>query len=126
VSGRADTLPRDLHREQSVATPCWRACASLVESIKKRRRKPVPVSRARTFASATLVLLTVIAAVPTSSYAQDELREKGNRACSGDARRICKHVLGQGDMIVLQCFQQNKSKLSGSCRKFLIEVGQLQ
>ena len=85
----------------------------------------MPVSRARTLASATLVLLTM-AAVPTSSYAQDELREKGNRACSGDARRLCKNVLGQGDMVVLQCFQQNKSKLSGSCRKFLTEVGQLQ
>lgn len=85
----------------------------------------MPEFRARLFASAAFVLLTM-AAVPTSSYAQDELREKGNRACSGDARRLCKNVLGQGDMVVLQCFQQNKSKLSGSCRKFLTEVGQLQ
>jgi len=84
----------------------------------------VPLFRARTLASAVLVLLTM-AAVPTSSSAQDELREKGNRACSGDARRLCKNVLGQGDMVVLQCFQQRKSQLSGSCRKFLTEVGQL-
>jgi hypothetical protein len=53
------------------------------------------------------------------------MREKGNRACSGDARRLCKAVLGQGDMIVLQCFQQKKAQLSGSCRKFLTDVGQL-
>ena len=84
----------------------------------------MPLFRARTLASAVLVLLTM-AAVPTSSSAQDELREKGNRACSGDARRLCKNVLGQGDMVVLQCFQQRKSQLSGSCRKFLTEVGQL-
>ena len=59
--------------------------------------------RARMLAS-TLVLLTT-AVVSTPSQAQDELREKGNRACSGDARRLCKNVLGQGDMVVLQCFQ---------------------
>jgi hypothetical protein len=75
-------------------------------------------------ASAALVLLTT-AAVSTPSQAQDELRAKGDRACSGDARRLCKNVLGQGDMVVLQCFQEHKARLSGSCRKFLIEVGQL-
>jgi hypothetical protein len=83
----------------------------------------VSLFRARMLAS-TLVLLTT-AAVSTPSQAQDELREKGNRACSGDARRLCKNVLGQGDMVVLQCFQEHKARLSGSCRKFLIEVGQL-
>ncbi len=31
----------------------------------------------------------------------------------------------EGDMVVLSCFQQNKNKLSASCRKFLTEVGQL-
>ena len=84
----------------------------------------MPLSRARTFASATLVLLATTA-VSAPSYAQDELRAKGDRACSGDARRLCKSVLGQGDMVVLLCFQENKSRLSGPCRKFLIEVGQL-
>jgi hypothetical protein len=84
----------------------------------------VSLFRARMLASAALVLLTT-AAVSTPSQAQDELRAKGDRACSGDARRLCKNVLGQGDMVVLQCFQEHKARLSGSCRKFLIEVGQL-
>lgn len=79
--------------------------------------------RARMLASTLVVLTTAVVSAP--SQAQDELREKGNRACSGDARRLCKNVLGQGDMIVLQCFQEHKARLSGSCRKFLIEVGQL-
>jgi hypothetical protein len=70
-------------------------------------------------------VLLATAAVSAPSYAQDEMRAKGDRACSGDARRLCKSVLGQGDMVVLSCFQENKSRLSGSCRKFLIEVGQL-
>jgi len=85
----------------------------------------VPAFRARNLASATLMLLAA-AAVSAPSQAQDELREKGNRACSGDARRLCKNVLGQGDMVVLQCFQEYATKLSGPCRKFLKDVGQLQ
>jgi hypothetical protein len=97
---------------------------TLTDTMKKRRRKPVSLSRPRKLASAVLVL-AAMATFPTSSFAQDEMREKGNRACSGDARRLCKNVLGQGDMVVLQCFQQKKAQLSGSCRKFLVEVGQL-
>jgi hypothetical protein len=69
--------------------------------------------------------LLITAAVVTPSYAQDPMRAKGDRACKGDAVRLCKDVLGQGDMVVLSCFQENASKLSGSCRKFLKEAGQL-
>jgi hypothetical protein len=29
-------------------------------------------------------------------------------------------------MAVLSCLQQNKVKLGGSCRKFLVGIGQLQ
>lgn len=82
-------------------------------------------SRATLFATAALSLLLAISA-SAPGRAQDDLREKGNRACNGDARRLCKDVLGQGDMIVLACFQENKTKLSASCRKFLADVGQLQ
>jgi hypothetical protein len=38
---------------------------------------------------------------------------------------MCSKHFGQGDMAVLGCLQQNKTRLSGSCRKFLTEVGQL-
>jgi hypothetical protein len=31
----------------------------------------------------------------------------------------------QGDMAVLSCLQMNRSKLSGTCTRFLQEVGQL-
>jgi hypothetical protein len=75
------------------------------------------------FASA--IALLIVTAVVTPSHAQDAMRAKGNAACSGDARRLCKDVLGQGDMIVLSCFQENASRLSGPCRKFLKEAGQL-
>jgi hypothetical protein len=74
-------------------------------------------------AIATLLGTTLI--VPTPSLAQDDVRARGNRACSGDARRICKDALEGGDMAVLACFQQNRARLSGNCRSFLVSVGQL-
>jgi hypothetical protein len=62
---------------------------------------------------------------PTVSLAQDDLRKKGDKACSGDARRICRDVLGEGDGAVLSCFQLRRAQLSSNCRKFLSDVGQL-
>ncbi len=57
--------------------------------------------------------------------ARDDLRARGDRACKSDARRLCRPVLGQGDMPVLHCFQTHRKRLSAHCAKFLREVGQL-
>jgi hypothetical protein len=69
-------------------------------------------------------LIATLASVPTIAIAQD-VRERGDKACRGDVQRLCKRVLDQGDMAVLSCLQTNRSKLSGTCTKFLQEVGQL-
>ena len=63
--------------------------------------------------------------MPTPGYAQDDARKRGDQACRGDATRLCRKVLDQGDMAILACFQQNQTRLSGPCRKFLQEQGQL-
>ena len=60
-----------------------------------------------------------------SAYAQDDMRKRGDRACGGDSRRMCTSFFQGGDMAVLGCLQQNKVRLSGACRKFLTEIGQL-
>ena len=73
--------------------------------------------------AATALTLGIV--FSTTGYAQDDIRERGNRACKGDAPRLCKHAFQGGDMAVLACFQQNAKRLSASCRKFLTEVGQL-
>lgn len=80
------------------------------------------LSRTRSFAAVAFSLAMIAS---TAAAAQDDVRARGDRACRSDAPRLCKAVLGQGDMVVLSCFQQNKNKLSASCRKFLTEVGQL-
>jgi hypothetical protein len=52
-------------------------------------------------------------------------REQGRSACSGDARRLCRAYLGQGDMAVLGCFRANAGRLSRGCRAVLASYGQI-
>jgi hypothetical protein len=56
---------------------------------------------------------------------QDDVRKRGQVACGQDVDKLCKELQPQGDMIVLQCLQKSKAELSGTCSKFLTEVGQL-
>ncbi len=85
----------------------------------------MPSFRARVFAATALTLLTTALAVPTPSHAQDDMRARGEKACGGDAVRVCKKFLKGGDFAVLSCFQENKLKLTSHCRKFLTDAGQL-
>jgi len=73
---------------------------------------------------ALTAILVIGSFVPAS--AQEDSRRKGDRACAADASRLCKKFLEQGDMVILQCFQQNRTKLSRHCHRFLAEVGQLR
>jgi hypothetical protein len=85
---------------------------------------PVSVSRARLLAATFSV--GILLAASSSGYAQDDARAEGAKACGPDANRLCKHVIGQGDMIVLKCFKNRRTKLSASCHAFLTKVGQLK
>jgi hypothetical protein len=72
----------------------------------------------------SLTIIATLILVPTVSLAQND-RERGDKACRGDVQRLCKSVIEQGDLSVLNCLQTNRTKLSGNCTKFLKEVGQL-
>jgi hypothetical protein len=84
----------------------------------------VSVSRACLIA-ATLSAAILLAA-SSSGYGQDDVRAEGAKACGQDANRLCKHVLNQGDMVMLKCFQNRRTKLSRTCHAFLTKVGQLK
>ena len=71
-----------------------------------------------------LVLTAVLLSAPAVAMAQSD-RERGDKACRGDVQRHCKSVIEQGDMAILACLQTNRSRLSGTCTKFLQQVGQL-
>ncbi|MEJ0075391.1 MAG: hypothetical protein WDO17_08065 [Alphaproteobacteria bacterium] len=74
--------------------------------------------------TALVTLILVVAGVASAS-AQDDVRKRGDKACGADSRRMCSKFFGE-DMAVLACLQQNKVRLSGACRKFLTDIGQLQ
>ena len=46
------------------------------------------------------------------------------RACQPDAVRLCREYLNQGEMVVLQCFQQQRQQLTPACRDVLRRHGQ--
>jgi len=81
-------------------------------------------SRTR-LAAAVAISIGALLLASTPGIAQDDIRARGDRACKGDSKRLCKKFNGQGDMAMLSCFQQNKVRLSRSCRAFLTGIGQL-
>jgi hypothetical protein len=70
-----------------------------------------------------LLLSLIASAIATHAIAQDKSRASQEQACGRDASRFCKRVLDQGDMTVLACLQQNRTKLSQACQKVLRDNG---
>jgi hypothetical protein len=58
-------------------------------------------------------------------YGPQSGAQQGQDACRGDAIRLCKPVLGQGNMAVLGCFRSHAGRLSRGCRALLASYGQL-
>ena len=70
------------------------------------------------------LLLAVVASsvVATAAVAQQS-RADQERACGRDVTRFCKPVMDAGDMVILSCLQQNRTKISPSCQKVLKDNG---
>ena len=76
-----------------------------------------------TRATKYLILLTLIA-TPQLALAQGGGTEQERAACAPDVKRHCLQVVDQGDLVILSCLQQNRTKLSSACNKVLIDHGQ--
>jgi hypothetical protein len=50
-------------------------------------------------------------------------QQQGQDACGRDASRFCRAHLGEGDMVVLSCLQQNRARLSKPCQATLASHG---
>ena len=81
-------------------------------------------SRTQFVAAIALSIGTMLLSL-SPSQAQDDMRKRGDRACKTSSNKLCSKFFGQGDMMILSCLQQNKVRLTSSCRKFLTEIGQL-
>ena len=46
------------------------------------------------------------------------------KACAHDVQKFCRPVMDQPDLIVLNCLQQNREKLTKACDKVLVDHGQ--
>jgi hypothetical protein len=63
------------------------------------------------------ISFVMVAASSASAQAQ------GRDACTRDASRFCRPYLEQGDMAVLACLQQNRSRISKGCQATLASHG---
>ena len=63
----------------------------------------------------SVVVAFLVATVPFA-FAQHAGTPNEQNACSRDASRLCRKDLGN-DSAVQSCLQQNRSRLSASCRR---------
>jgi hypothetical protein len=70
-------------------------------------------------------MLIVSTALLTASAALAQDRAQGESACGRDASRVCKKVINDGDMAILGCLKENRTRLRPVCVKHLQDHGQL-
>ena len=72
-----------------------------------------------------LALALLSLSVSTGAMAQGQRgTPEEQKACTRDAQRHCRAVLDQGDLVVLSCLQQNRTKISPACDQVLKSHGQ--
>jgi hypothetical protein len=71
-----------------------------------------------------LILLSV--SVSTGALAQQQRSgtPEEQKACTRDVQRHCRTVIDQGDLVILSCLQQNRTKISAACDQVLKSHGQ--
>ena len=69
-----------------------------------------------------LLLAFVASSVATAANAH-QTRAEQEKACGRDVSRYCKPVMDAGDMVILSCLQQNRTKISPACQKVLKDNG---
>jgi len=62
--------------------------------------------------------------VPFILVASSASAQQGHDACARDVSRFCRAVMNNGDMAILGCLKQNRSRLSKACDKVLTDHGQ--
>jgi hypothetical protein len=62
--------------------------------------------------------------IPFILVASSASAQQGHDACARDVSRFCRAVMNNGDMAILACLKQNRSRLSKACEKVLTEHGQ--
>ena len=65
----------------------------------------------------TRLLIIPFLLIASSAYAQGNNTPANQSACSRDVSRFCRAKMNDGDMVVLACLKEHRSKLSKTCAK---------
>ncbi len=78
-----------------------------------------------------LLLLALLAPLSTPAMAQKQSpnqqrggTEAEQKACTRDVTRHCRHLMDQGDLVILGCLKEHRSKLTKACEQVLASHGQ--
>ncbi len=74
-----------------------------------------------------LVLSVLSVAASTGAFAQAQQHsgtDEEQKACSRDVTRFCRKLMDQGDLVILSCLKENRSKLTPACSAVLVNHGQ--
>ena len=61
--------------------------------------------------------------IPLVLMASAASAQQGQDACARDVSRFCRAQMNDGDMVVLACLQQNRSRISKGCQQVLASHG---
>jgi hypothetical protein len=71
-----------------------------------------------------LVAALLSLSVSGAAFADHSGTAEEQKACAHDVQKFCRPVMDQPDLIVLNCLQQNREKLTKACDKVLVDHGQ--
>lgn len=77
----------------------------------------------KTFLVAALLSLSVSAGAMAQQQQHGGTPEE-QKACAHDVQKFCRTVMNENDLVVLNCLQQNRPKLTKACDKVLTDHGQ--
>lgn len=81
-------------------------------------------AHARLTTAAKYLIMLLMIVTPGLAFAQGGGTDQERAACAPDVKRHCIKMVNQGDLVILGCLQQFRSKLSQACNKVLIDHGQ--
>ena len=71
----------------------------------------------------TRFFFVVSFALPLVLMASAASAQQGHDACARDVSRFCRAQMNDGDMVVLACLQQNRTRISKACQQVLTSHG---
>jgi hypothetical protein len=77
----------------------------------------------KTFFVAALLSLSVSAGAMAQQQQHGGTPDE-QKACAHDVQKYCRSVMNDADLVVLNCLQQNREKLTKACDKVLKDHGQ--